>query len=215
MAKLLSVQVGAVQTMPAGWPDGQAWTSAIYKTSVDGPVYVGREGLEGDMQADRQNHGGPDRAVNFYPAEHYRVWHDTLGLANLPGGAFGENFTTNGLLEADVCIGDVFQVGEVVLEITQPRGPCSKLNRRWHVAQLMDLANESGRIGWYARVRQEGRVEAGQEIALVEHPNPEWPIARVWPLRMHLIQNPEIRALIEVPALSEDWRAMMQKKLPR
>jgi MOSC domain-containing protein YiiM len=213
MAKLLSVQVGAIRTIPSGWPDGEEWRSAIYKTPVDGPVWVGSEGLEGDMQADRRVHGGPDRAVNFYPAEHYRVWHDTLGLADLPGGAFGENFTTRGLLEETVCLGDVFQVGEVVLEIAQPRGPCTKLNRRWHVAQLMDLSSESGRIGWYARVRQEGRVEAGQEITLVEHPYPEWSIARVWLLMKDPADPVAVQALSELPALSADWRAMLQKKI--
>lgn len=117
-AQILSLQVGHAQRLgseDASAADQRAWTSAIFKDPVSGPVWVGNSQISGDEQADLRVHGGPDKAVNLYPVEHLRAWAVELGLDEMPGGSFGENLTTAGLLEADVCIGDIFRAGEVLL----------------------------------------------------------------------------------------------------
>ena len=212
-AKLISVQVGKTRTYPAEGEKWPKWRSSIHKTGVSGPVWVGTNGLAGDSQTAKSVHGGPDKAANCYPSEHYPLWRQTPGLETMTGGAFGENFTTAGLLEDTVCIGDVFRAGDVVVQVSQPRGPCYKLNRRWNSEDLMDRAIDSGRVGWYFRILQEGRVEAGLPLELVEHPHPEWSIARVWALKRDGGSLDDLRALVELPALSEDWKISLRKKL--
>lgn len=212
-ARLISIQVGKAKKYPAEGENLPSWRSAIYKNPVSGPVWLGANGLEGDAQAAKSVHGGPDKAANCYPSEHYLLWRETHGLETMVGGAFGENFTTAGLLEDTVCIGDVYCAGEVIVQVSQPRGPCFKLNRRWHSTDLMDRAIHSGRVGWYFRVLQEGRVEAGQPLELVERLHPEWTIARVWALKRDPCEPDDLRALLEVPALSEDWKASIRKRL--
>jgi MOSC domain-containing protein YiiM len=212
-AKLISVQVGLPAMLPGLTPEDKEWRSAILKKQVGGPVWLGAEGLEGDAQADRRVHGGPERAANVYPSEHYEIWRATPGLETMSGGGFGENFTTLGLMEDTVCIGDVFQVGEVVVQVTQPRGPCEKLNRLWRSRDLMRRSMHEGRIGWYFAVRQQGSVCAGDSIILLERSFPEWTIARVWALQMDPSDKDALRALAEVPALGSDWRASILKKV--
>lgn len=213
MAELLSVQVGQPRTYAAEKPGGSSWRSAIHKHAVTGPVWVRSLGLDGDAQANLKVHGGPFRAVNVYPAEHLDYWRATPGLEGMSGGAFGENFTTRGLLETDTCIGDVFRVGEVTLEVTQPRGPCENLNRRWHNPDLMRRAEEAVFIGWYLRVLQEGQVQAGQAIERIAHPFPEFSIARVWALRVDGGDPELLRRLVDCPALTDDWRAQLSRRL--
>ncbi len=217
---ILSIQTGQSKTYPAEGPGKPAWTSAIGKTTVSDLVWLGPLGLEGDGQYNLEAHGGPDRAVNVYPSEHYEFWRATPELAGMGGGAFGENFTTQGLLEETTCLGDVFRVGDVVVEVSQPRGPCNNLNRRWHSPDLMRRATENGRVGWYLRVRQPGRVQAGTTLELLEHPFPQWNIARVWSLfRDPLDKNSEdleaARELSTCLALSEGWREVLARKAER
>ncbi len=214
---LLSIQVGQPVTYPAEAPDEEPWTSAIVKTPVNGPVWLGPIGLDGDAQYNLEAHGGPDRAVNVYPSENYDFWRAAPGLAGMAGGAFGENFTTRGLVESTACIGDLFRVGDALVEISQPRGPCNNLNRRWHSPDLMQRAGATGRVGWYFRVRQVGRVQTGASFELLEQPFPQWTIARVWKLyRDSKAKNPQdledLRQLAACPALSEGWREVMERK---
>lgn len=211
--ELLSLQVGQPEPLPGMTAEDRATLSAIFKRPVDGALFLGTQGLEGDKQADRRNHGGPFRAVNVYPSEHYQTWRAMPGLEAMSGGAFGENFTTQGWLEETACIGDVYQVGEAIVSITQPRGPCYKLNRKWHVTDLQQRAEQSGRVGWYLRVVQTGRVQAGQAITLLERPAPEWTIARVWALHRDPGDQDSLRRLVEVPGLSDGWREQMQRKI--
>jgi MOSC domain-containing protein YiiM len=133
--KLLSVQVGMPRTIGVeDAPDlmDREWMSGFFKDPVSGPVEVTPTGLVGDGQADLKNHGGPDKAINVYPTDHFAVWREELGV-EFSAGAVGENFTTEGAFEKDVCIGDVFRVGGIVVQITQPRQPCWKLARRWRI----------------------------------------------------------------------------------
>jgi MOSC domain-containing protein YiiM len=209
MGKLYSVQVGKPQNYGlegAPNPHDQRWQSGIYKRPVDGPVFVGRTNLVGDGQSDLKNHGGVDKAVLAYSADHYPEWRRELHLPEMGGGAFGENLTISGLNEELVNIGDLFRVGEVVFEVSQPRQPCWKLARRWRRHELPGLVVQNGRGGWYLRVLQEGSVEAGMPVELVERRNPEWPIARANHILYHrrndLLLTEELAA---VPLLADSW----------
>ena len=139
---------------------------------------VGKLSLDGDAQANLVAHGGVHKAVNAYPAEHYSHWQQHLPHLGMTYGAFGENFTTSGLLEDEVCVGDIFKAGGAIVQISHPRQPCWKLEQRWGVKDFMAQVNKTGRTGWYLRVLQEGYVEAGNALVLVERPFPQWTIAR-------------------------------------
>ncbi len=174
VATLVSIQVG----MPRQIEDedgegGKVWRTAYFKEPVSGPIWLGATNLVGDGQADKRNHGGPDQALLAYSADHYPIWHDELGV-DLPYGAFGENFTISGLDETSVCIGDTYAIGEVRIQVTQPRGPCSNIGRRWGIKDLTKRVEVSGRTGWYLRVLREGYVAAGQPVALIAQPHPNW-----------------------------------------
>jgi MOSC domain-containing protein YiiM len=201
---IVSVQVG--QVAPLG-PDGVP--SAFAKSPAKGPVAVGRLGLVGDAQADLTVHGGPDKAVYLYPAEHYVAWSRELPEHTellVPGG-FGENLTTLGLDEGTVCIGDVFRAGSALLQITQPRQPCFKLGLRFGDTHLPRAFLRSGRSGWYARVLEEGVVASLDPVVVLERPNPRWPVSRLVRLITHRLATPDdMSELAELPGVASDWR---------
>ena len=205
MSTLLSIQVG--RPSPRQHPDGP-WLTSIYKHTVNAPVRLEALNLEGDEQADLNVHGGRDKAVCVYSADHFAYWQVALGRPDLGAGAFGENFTVSGLDEGTVCLGDVFAVGTVLVEVSQPRGPCWKLGRKWDRLDLPKLVLKAGKTGWYFRVRQPGQVAAGEEIRLVERPYPEWTIVEV--NRVGYSKTKEMAAarhdLASCPALAETWR---------
>lgn len=214
---LLSIQVGRPAEHGndgATDPMDRPWTSGFFKTPVAGPVFLGRTNLDGDGQADLVNHGGPDKAVCAYSADHYSAWMAEWGLPELPSGAFGENFTLGDLTEADVCIGDVWRVGEAVVQVSQPRQPCWKLARRWRVKDLPGQVVATGRTGWYFRVRKEGLVAPGVFLHLVERPFPSWTVARANRV-MHHDKGDRIAAadLAAVPPLAASWRDALLKRL--
>jgi MOSC domain-containing protein YiiM len=212
--RVISIQVGRVVEYPPVEAGGAPWRSGIGKKAVEGAVWARRTGLDGDEQADLRAHGGEGRAINVYPAEHYDFWRQTHAFRAMSGGAFGENFTTLGLVEQTACIGDVFRVGDAVVEITQPRGPCYKLNRKWGVTDLQQRAEMEHRFGWYLRVKQEGRVSAGDALELLERPNPQWTVARVWDIKEQpALDRSEVAALVAIPALAEDWKKRLLKKI--
>ena len=204
--RLLSIQVGlpAKQRDP---DDDKPWRTAFWKAPVAGPVWLGRTNLVGDGQAAVGIHGGPDKAVLGYAASHYPLWRAELEWPDLGFGAFAENFTLEGLTEDTVCLGDVYALGDAVVQVSQPRSPCWKIARRWRRPNLTALVEATGRTGWYHRVLTEGLVEAGQPCRLVERPYPEWPISRVAATARDRKHQPEAAAeLREVPALSAAWR---------
>ena len=179
--RLLSIQVGKPRRLGGGggtelWD--KPWRSAFWKSPVSGPVHVGRTNLDGDRQADLRVHGGPDMAILCYSADHYPAWRAELELPEMGPGGFGENFTVEGLDEWTACIGDVYSIGKVVVQVSQPRGPCFKIGYRWQRADLLRKVEESGRHGWYLRVLVEGSVEAGLPFDLTERPHPEWTVRR-------------------------------------
>jgi MOSC domain-containing protein YiiM len=178
---LLSIQVGKPQTMAYDDPrDGRSreWTSGIYKRTVSGPVWLGRLNLDGDGQADLSVHGGVDKAVMGYCAEHYPFWREKLPGTPFEFGAFGENFTISGMSETSACMEDIYRVGEALIQVSAPRGPCWKLARKIGNNQIGKMVIGSGYSGWYFRVLEEGVVEAGQTFELVERPAADWSIKR-------------------------------------
>ena len=150
---------------------GRDVPTGIFKEPADGRVRLGRLGLEGDLQADKRYHGGPEKAVYVYASEHGIYWKDTLGLAAPPApGYFGENLTTQGLVEKDVAVGDVYRIGSALLRVTSPRSPCFKLGLRVGSARFVKTFLESGRIGFYMGVVQAGDVGRGDSIERVSRP---------------------------------------------
>jgi MOSC domain-containing protein YiiM len=159
--RVVSVNVGRPREVE--W-HGQPVTTSIWKAPVAGRVRVGRENLEGDRQADLSVHGGAYKAVYMYPSEHYEAWRREQPGLLLPWGAFGENLTTEGLLESDVRIGDRLRIGSAEFEVTQPRQPCYKLGVRFGRDDMVKLFLASGRSGFYLSVAREGEVGAGDAI---------------------------------------------------
>jgi MOSC domain-containing protein YiiM len=210
MATLVSVQVGR----PRERFDEDVWISAICKDAVTGSVHLNEVNLAGDEQADLVAHGGPDKAVCAYAADHLSFWRQTLGRDDVAPGAFGENFSVIGLVEADVCIGDIFEVGTAVVQVSQPRSPCWKLGRKWARLDLPKIVIREGKTGWYFRVLRPGDVEAGQQLRRVERPYPEWTITEANRLA-YAKRSDDVRAerhrFAECAALSAAWRASMRE----
>lgn len=209
---LLSLHLGRIE--PFG-PEGQ--TSAIRKRPVAGPVRVTLSGLAGDQQADPRHHGGPDKALHHYPFEHYAAWRDELPAQaarfQAPGG-FGENLSTRGLTEANVCLGDRFRVGRAVLQVSQGRQPCWKLNARFEVEDMVARVLASGRAGWYYRVLQEGEIAPGDRFELLERPLADWPLSRLWQVLFHPpFDAMALAELSRLDLLSENWRARAANRI--
>lgn len=212
-----SIQVGLPDQFPPDNPDDptqKPWTTGMLKHRVSGPVRLQRHNLEGDGQADLVHHGGLDKAVSAYPSEHWFHWHGVLPTHQLTGGAFGENFTLQGLTEEDACIGDVFSMGSAVVQISQPRQPCWKLARRWQCKDLALQVEQTGFTGWYFRVLQEGLVETNAVLRLVERPFPEWTIATANQI-MHHERDNHIAAehLSRCPLLSASWQQTLRQRV--
>jgi MOSC domain-containing protein YiiM len=186
-------------------------TSAIAKHPVHGPVGIGFRGLEGDSQADLLVHGGPDKAIHHYPRDHYGWWYDRLPDQPLltRAGAFGENISTHGLTEQDVCIGDRFRLGTALVEVCQGRQPCWKQAHRLDDKSVVATMVKSGRSGWYYRVIEEGTVAAGDTLVRTERMHPQWSVERVTGI---IVAGRErnvatLRDLAGLRELAEGWRA--------
>ncbi len=214
---LASIQVSLPKhlgTEGAVDPMDRPWTSSIYKEPVAGAVWLGTTNLQGDAQADLVHHGGPDKAVLAYSAAHYPGWRQRINRPELPFGAFGENFTIEGLTENDVCIGDTWQVGdEVVVQVSQPRQPCWKLARRWRIKTLALQVQQAGQTGWYFRVLREGLVAADMPLRLLDRPYPEWTVKRANDV-IHS-QGVEVATTLElaaIPLLAASWRKTLLRR---
>ena len=177
---------------------------------------VRRFNLDGDGQADLVHHGGVDKAVLCYPHEHYEFWASEYSEVEWRAGCFGENLTLAGLCEADVCIGDVFQLGDALLQVSQPRQPCWKLSRRWGIPKLAVQVQQTRRTGWYLRVLVEGKIESGQPFVLTERPYSQWTIAQANEIMFAKPRRPtEELALLECDVLSASWRETLSKRSER
>ena len=162
--KVLSVNIGSLNVVLR---NGKKVKSGIFKKPMEGSVEVNSLGFEGDYQANKKLHGGIEKAICVYPAEHYEAWRKELRRSDLFYGDFGENLTTLGLLENDVCLGDRFRIGSAEIVVTQPREPCITLNARLGIIDLSARFRNSGRSGFYFSVVKEGAVSTGDFIKLV------------------------------------------------
>lgn len=192
-------------------------TSAIVKHQIPGPWTVSENGLVGDEQADRRHHGGPEKALHHYCADHYGDWARDLPAAvsvlESPP-AFGENISTHGVTEADVCIGDIFRVGRVTLQVSQGRQPCWKLNARFGVSDMAYRVQSTGRTGWYYRVLESGVIAPGDALRLLDRPQPEWTLQRTSELLYRRTDAfAELDALSHVPELTDSWRTLAARRL--
>ena len=163
-ARVLAISIGQPRTVDL---DGETVRTAIFKNPVDEPVRLTRLGFVGDGQADRRYHGGPTRAAYLYPHEHYAHWEPRLGGGPLPHGQFGENLTTEGLLETTIHVGDVFVLGAARVQVSSPRVPCYKLGLRTGDPTILGPFLESGRLGAYLSVLEEGVVAPGDSMTLL------------------------------------------------
>lgn len=213
--RLDSIQVGQSRsygTQGAEDPTERPWTSAIRKDPVEGPVWAGREGLSGDHQYDRKHHGGPERALLMYSADHYPLWRREWGRKDVGPGGFGENLTVSGLSEDTACVGDMFRIGEVRIEVSSPRTPCVNVARRHGIPDLVGTIVQNHRSGWYLRVLSEGWVEAGMEVVLADRPYPQWTIRRTADVkRLRAELREEARLLAACPALQPEWRRRLRE----
>lgn len=217
MPQLQSIQIGLPRDYEPveGDTSDKPWRTAFFKEPVVGPIHATRLGLTGDGVQETEVHGGVDKAVCVYSAEHWAYWRDELGLGDEFGpAAFGENLSIAGLTEADVCLGDRWRIGAAEFEVSQPRQPCWKLARRWKTKDLTLRVQQTGYTGWYVRVVTEGAVEAGQPIELVARPEPDWPLARANRVMYDLKDDREATAaLIAVGVLSKSWKKQLGKRL--
>jgi MOSC domain-containing protein YiiM len=217
--RLLSIQAALPQTYgsdEAADEHDRLWTTAFYKRPVAGVVRVAKSGLEGDRQADTKHHGGVDKALLAYSADHFPMWQIELPSFECTAGAFGENLTVAGIDESTVCVGDIWQLGEVQLEVSQPRQPCWKLSRRWRITDLARRVTHNGRSGWYLRVLEPGMIEAGQPMELIARPHPTWTISRAQQVMYFEKDNLTAAAeLARLPALAESWREVFQERVAK
>jgi MOSC domain-containing protein YiiM len=212
--RILSIQTGRVQALGGDNDDSESWTSAIRKATVSGSVQVQQTGILGDEQADPVHHGGPDKAILAYAAQHYDQWNTEFPDKHFEAGGFGENLTVAALDESQCCIGDTFRVGKCVLEISQPRQPCWKLSRRWDLPRLAVLVQQNGRTGWYLRVIETGQIEAGMTLELIARPFPELTVQWANNVMYAKPRRPaDDQRLSQCPALSETWRTDLEKRL--
>jgi MOSC domain-containing protein YiiM len=208
--KLISLNVARPQL---ALYKGATISTGIFKKPVSGPLPLRTLNLDGDRQADLAVHGGPYKAVYGYPSEHYDFWRHELFGVTLPWGMFGENFTTEGLSESDLHIGDRLQVGTAVIMVRQPRIPCYKLAVKFHRSDILARFLRSGRSGFYFSVEQEGVVSPGDSFEFLSREPQAISIAEMNRLFVEDKYNARLlEKAIATPALPEDWRDYFRKR---
>ena len=213
---MISFAIVELRTGRANPLGGKGHLSAIDKQPISGSILVGSEGLVGDQQADRRHHGGRDKALHAYPVAHYEAW--TAELPQLAdrfvAGGFGENLVVEGVIEQDLCLGDRFRIGPVLVELSQSRQPCWKLNLRFNQSDMARRVQTTGRTGWYFRVLRSGEIQAGCTAELVNRPNPDWSLTRVANLLYQSTNDPEALAKFAIlPELPDNWRRLAERRI--
>jgi MOSC domain-containing protein YiiM len=210
-ATLISVQVGLPRTVLQG---NEEVSTGIFKSPVESRLRMRSLNLDGDRQADLSVHGGPNKAVYAYPSENYPYWKNELPGVELPWGAFGENLTTSGLTESDVCIGDRFSIGGAEVVVTQPRLPCFKLNLKFGRDDMVKRFLASRRTGFYLRVLKEGEVGAGDDIVRVHHNEQQVSVVETLLLHLGESKSSELRQrVLQVEYLSPSWRKEISEQV--
>jgi MOSC domain-containing protein YiiM len=209
MMKLLSVNVSRPKEVLF---NGQIITTGIFKEPVQGRVMLRTLNLDGDGQGDLSVHGGTDKAIYVYSIENYHYWQQRLGRDDFTYGQFGENFTVEGMLEDQVHIGDVFRVGDALIEVTQPRVPCFKLGLKMDLPQFPKMFLSSGRSGFYLRVLEEGELGAGDVFERVKVGPEQVTVRETHHLLYFDRENPAgAKKVLRIPALSSRWRASFEE----
>ncbi len=209
--QLVSVNVGLPREV--AW-HGRMVRTSIWKDPVEGLVHVSSLNLKGDQQSDLSVHGGPEKAVYAYPSEHYEYWRRELQATDLVWGAFGENFTTEGLLEPEIRIGDRIRVGSAEFLVTQPRMPCFKLGVRFGRDDMVKRFLRSGRSGFYLAVVREGEVARGNSLEFTGRDEHGVTVADIASLYARDKDNEDLlRRAVDVPALPESWKGYFRKRL--
>lgn len=191
--------------------------SAIAKEPLAAPVWVGMLGLKGDEHGDPEAHGGSDKAVLHYAFDHYEAWRADLGDHPLLArcGAFGENISMRGVTERDICLGDRLRAGDVLLEVSQARQPCWKLDDRFGMRGMARRVQDTLRSGWYYRVLEGGVLAPGDALVLVQRPFPDWPVSRLLELLYHKrLETEWLRGALGLP-LPASWLATFERRLAR
>ena len=212
-AEITSLFVGKVKDR---WP-GKA-PSAIGKQATDANLRLKETGFAEDSQADLEFHGGPEKAVHHYAAEHMEHWRQAFPdhADKFVPGCFGENISTVGLNEQNLCLGDVLTMGSARVQICQGRQPCWKLNAHTGITEMAARFQRTAYTGWYYRVLETGKVQAGDVVRLVERTHPDWPLDRVIRARFDpALSADQARELSNLPAISESWRGAFRKKQAR
>jgi len=209
--KLISLNVGLPRIVES---NGEPVATGIFKKPKQGPIMLRTLNLDGDRQADLKVHGGISKAVYGYPVEHYEFWKRELPEMELPYGMFGENFTTEGMLEDALNVGDRFRVGKAELMVTEPRLPCYKLGIKFGRTDIIRKFLQSRRTGFYFAVVKEGEVEAGNEIELLSQDGNNITIADI--TRLYAFEKDDLETLrraVKLKALSDSWREYFQKQI--
>ncbi|MFS1934194.1 MOSC domain-containing protein [Vibrio splendidus] len=189
--------------------------SAIDKQVLSERQYATELGFANDEQGDPRFHGGIQKALHIYPSEHYPVWQEELGdkIIFQSAGAFGENLSSSGITEHSICLKDKIRIGSTLLEVSQGRMPCWKLNVRFDQNDMARRLQDTLRTGWYFRVLEEGDIGAGDEIILCERPYPEWPLTRIMgAVFTGCLDKQDLKELAELP-LVESWGALIERRL--
>ncbi|WP_166418771.1 MOSC domain-containing protein [Cochlodiniinecator piscidefendens] len=207
-ATITELFVGNIEEL---WP-GKA-KSAIHKRKATGQHVITDVGFESDSQADLTVHGGADKAIHHYAADHYKFWQsEGLMARGTKPAAFGENISTLGLIEETLCIGDIFSAGSAILQISQGRQPCWKLNEHTGQKTMAYQFQKTGRTGWYYRVLESGSVQAGDKITLISRPCPDWSVAMVTRARLtKRITTDGAARLARLPELADGWKNAFAK----
>jgi MOSC domain-containing protein YiiM len=209
--KLISINVGLPREIAVG---GKSVRTSIWKYPVQGRVHVSTLNLDGDQQSDLTVHGGVDKAVYLYPGEHYSYWRAQLPDLELPWGAFGENFSAEGILEDQIRVGDRLRIGSAEFMVTQPRMPCFKLAIRFDRRDMIKRFLESKRTGFYVSVIREGEVETGDAIEFTEKQETGITITDIVNLYSTDSENQELlRRATELRALPQSWKDYFRKRL--
>lgn len=187
------------------------------KASIEGHVFIGKHGLSAVMPAARETHKDLDKAVHHYAHEHYLVWRALMSthleLLSLPG-AFSENFSSTGVTERDLCIGDIVRVGTAILQVTEGREACNTMVNRFHREGMDQEMHRTSRNGWFYRVLEEGSAQVGDDFILKERPNPEWTIARVQEVIFKgVLDRDVLQTVVALPGLARDWHELLLRRL--
>ncbi len=194
------------------------WQSAIFREPVAEPIMLHQRGLDGDQVADTKHHGSPDQAVCCHPLAHYAFWnafYELEGEAQLGPGSVGENWTLTNCTEADVAVGDIFQVGDAVVQVSAPRYPCTKQERKLQLPNFFKEVMASRRTGFYLRVLTPGEVQVGAEWQVVERPYPQFTIQLINEQTHGELDANLAKKLLALPVLADGWKNILEYKLDR